>query len=206
VLLPNFSESLVEPRVRVATRAKGLVADRRLFLAFDRTRLVEDGSLEAAFLLAPQGDVIPANEAARLGLELVDGCIVQRPVEPQIACPKCRVFVTAVQGVRGPYWEGREQTGRRRSYRVGGDRDGSVTVGRDFFPDFCRQCAWWLDHVADEGDPSGHVRELPDWIVQCWAKVRRVERGDDAATRVAAEVLGISLRSVYRGRGASASG
>lgn len=188
-------------------RAKGLVADRRLFLALDQTRLVEDGSPEAAFLLAPQGDVIPANEAARLGLELVDGCIVQRPpqaVEPQIACPKCRVFVMAVQGVRGPYWEGREQTGRRRSYRVGGaDRDGSVTVDRDFFDDFCRQCAWWLDHVADEDDPSGHVRELPAWVVQCWAKVRRVERGDDAATRVAAEVLGISLRSVYRGKAAS---
>jgi hypothetical protein len=187
----------------VRNRAKGLVADRRLFLALDQTRVVEDGSPEAAFLLAPQGDVIPTNEAARLGLELVDGCIVQRQaVEPQVACPKCRFFVMAVQGVRGPYWEGREQAGRRRSYRVGGDRDGSVTVGRDFFADFCRQCAWWLDHVADENDPGGHVTELPAWVVQCWARVRRVERGHDAAARVAAEVLGISVRSVYRGMGA----
>jgi hypothetical protein len=206
VLLPNFSESLVEPRVRVATRAKGLVADRRLFLAFDQgeifpTRLVEDGSPAAAFLLAPQGDMIPANEAARLGLELVDGCIVQRPVEPQIACPKCRVFVMAVQGVRGPYWEGREQTGRRRSYRVGGaHRDGSVTVERDFFDDFCRQCAWWLDHVADEEDPQAHCRELPSWIAGLPASVdfsRKV--GRDAATQIAADVLGISARSMYRG-------
>lgn len=54
-----------------------LVADRRLYETADRLRIVEDGSHEAAFLLAPAETTIAAADVARLGLRMVDGRIVQ---------------------------------------------------------------------------------------------------------------------------------
>ena len=54
----------------------GLLADRRLYLSADG-RLVEDGALDAAVLLAPVGTIIPAARAQELGLRLVEGRIVQ---------------------------------------------------------------------------------------------------------------------------------
>lgn len=59
----------------------GLTADRWLYVTGD-DRVVEEGSLDAAFLLATPGTVIPAERARVLGLEVVDGRIVQRPKEP----------------------------------------------------------------------------------------------------------------------------
>jgi hypothetical protein len=114
--------------------------------------------------------------------------------------PRVQRFRGSVQGIRGPYWAGREESGRRRSYRVGGKyRDGAVTVSRSFFPDLHGSCARWLDHVAEQDDPCGHAQALPEWLADCWEEIRRVERGDDAAARVAAGVLGVDVRSVYRG-------
>lgn len=63
----------------------GLAADRRLWLTRDRESVVEDGSPDAAWLLAAgPGDVIPKLEATRLRLELVDGKVVQRAAESAV--------------------------------------------------------------------------------------------------------------------------
>jgi hypothetical protein len=77
--------------------AKGLVADRRLFVAAAEPTVVdarpgqlvvEEGDPRAAFLLAAPGSLIPEAQVQALGLELVDGKIVQRspdaakPAEP----------------------------------------------------------------------------------------------------------------------------
>jgi hypothetical protein len=146
-------------------------------------------------------------------------------------------------GIRGPYWEGRERAGRRRSYSTGASRDGSVSVSDAFFGLLRDEtCAYWLDHLRDQDDPCGHTRELPPWIARlpksvdfgrlrdfdrlrrsgtaapvcrtCGHKTIRRESGwwctcchrtrephvaRDAAARVAAAVLGVSVRSVYRG-------
>lgn len=45
-----------------------MIADRRLWLTADRTRVVEDGDPRAAFQLASPGHLIPDQEAQRLGL------------------------------------------------------------------------------------------------------------------------------------------
>lgn len=63
----------------------GLVADRRLYLTKDESRAVEDGSPDAAFLLATPGSVIPADLCVRLGLELADGKI--RHIAPEVIPP-----------------------------------------------------------------------------------------------------------------------
>ena len=42
--------------------------DRKLWLTEDRSRVVEDGDPEAAFLLGTAGKEIPDDEAERLGL------------------------------------------------------------------------------------------------------------------------------------------
>lgn len=43
-------------------------ATERVWLTADKERVVPDGSAEAAFLLANEGDEIPADEVERLGL------------------------------------------------------------------------------------------------------------------------------------------
>jgi hypothetical protein len=55
-----------------------LIADRRLWLNAGGTKLVEHGDPAAAVLLAAPGQSITKADAARLGLELVDGAIQQR--------------------------------------------------------------------------------------------------------------------------------
>jgi hypothetical protein len=65
----------------------GLVADRRLYLTRDGEHVVEDGDPTAAFLLATPDTVIPSDDVARLGLEFVDGRIVQRAVESEPPAP-----------------------------------------------------------------------------------------------------------------------
>jgi hypothetical protein len=121
-------------------------------------------------------------------------------VEPRVVCPECSLFVTAVRGIRGPYWHGRERAGRRRSYRTGSSREGAVTVSGQFFDLFVNEtCARWLDHLADQDDPRGHTCELPAWIARLPESVDFDHKvGQDAAARVAAAVLGVSVRSVYR--------
>lgn len=59
----------------------GMLADRRVFLAADRRRMVEDGDPAAAVLLATPGTLIPAEDAERLGLVLRDGRLVQPAYE-----------------------------------------------------------------------------------------------------------------------------
>lgn len=43
--------------------------DRKLWLTADRENVVEDGDVNAAFLLGGEGDEIPEDEADRLGLK-----------------------------------------------------------------------------------------------------------------------------------------
>jgi hypothetical protein len=69
--------------------AGGLIADRRLCLTRD-DRLVEDGALDAVMLLAGEGGLIPGDVVTHLGLELIDGRVVQHSSEPAIAEPKSK--------------------------------------------------------------------------------------------------------------------
>jgi hypothetical protein len=59
------------------------IADRRLWLTLDRTRVVEEGDPDAAFLLAPPGTVIEPSDVARLGLTARDGRIVLPGAAPE---------------------------------------------------------------------------------------------------------------------------
>ena len=106
--------------------------------------------------------------------------------------------MSAVLGIRGSYWQGREEAGRRRSYRVGAARDGAVTVSGEFFDALHRQTYEWLGHLAEEADLGKHLSALPATIA--WiADLPVGKMGRDDAARVAAAVLGISERAVYRG-------
>ena len=58
--------------------AVGLIADRRLLLSADKSRVVDEGDGSGAFLLAAVGRVIPVAEVKRLGLVVVDGRVVAR--------------------------------------------------------------------------------------------------------------------------------
>jgi hypothetical protein len=72
---------------RPKTATAGLIADRRLYLARDGTRIVEEGSPDAAYLLATPGTLIEQADVEQLGLAMVDDRIVQRPPtsEPRTA-------------------------------------------------------------------------------------------------------------------------
>lgn len=65
-----------------------LVADRRLFVDAGGTQLLEEGDPNAAFLLAAPGRPIAKAAVDRLGLELVEGLVQQRPVGKQAAPPE----------------------------------------------------------------------------------------------------------------------
>jgi hypothetical protein len=67
--------------VREQQRTVGIIADRRLYVTADRSRLVEDGDGAAAFLLAPPGTEIDPTDVKRLGLVVVDGKVTQAPAE-----------------------------------------------------------------------------------------------------------------------------
>jgi hypothetical protein len=70
--------------VRPDAHAGDMVADRRLYVAADEARLVEDGDPAAAFLLAcGTGDLISAADVKRFGLTLVGGRVVQGAAEPE---------------------------------------------------------------------------------------------------------------------------
>lgn len=58
-----------------------LVADRRLYVNAAKTRLIEESDPSAAFLLVGEGGRIGKGDVQRLGLELVDGRVVQAPIE-----------------------------------------------------------------------------------------------------------------------------
>ena len=60
-----------------------MLADRRLYLDSSREQLCEEGAASAAYLFAAPGSPIPDAEAARLGLVMVDGRVVQKSAEPE---------------------------------------------------------------------------------------------------------------------------
>lgn len=71
--------------LEVRTREQGggsVRADRRLYLTADKSRVVEHGDPDAAWLLAGVGGQIPPAEADRLGLEVRDGRVQLRAVAP----------------------------------------------------------------------------------------------------------------------------
>ena len=61
----------------------GLVADRRLYLTADKSRVVEEGDPASAFLLASAGRKILDADVERLGLRLADGRIVWGASAPE---------------------------------------------------------------------------------------------------------------------------
>ena len=62
----------------------GLIADRRLLLSADQSRVVEENDVSGHFLLAAVGRTIPAKEVKRLGLSAdEDGRVVQFAAEPE---------------------------------------------------------------------------------------------------------------------------
>jgi hypothetical protein len=65
----------------------GYVADRRLYLVADKSRVVEEGHPDAAFLLCSPGKVVPEAEAKRLGL-LKEPEPVKAEPEPVKESPK----------------------------------------------------------------------------------------------------------------------
>jgi hypothetical protein len=76
----------------------GLVADRSLCLDRSQSVLVEDGTVEAKWLLAGKGQVIPASEVKRLDLRVRDGRVVQGPApEPVVV-----VDVAPLEGIVHP--------------------------------------------------------------------------------------------------------
>jgi hypothetical protein len=86
VQLPESSESadadtsIVSLSVARATR--GLIADRRLYLAADEQTLVDEDDREAKWLLCAEGQTISQERVETLGLSVVDGRVVQaRAVE-----------------------------------------------------------------------------------------------------------------------------
>jgi hypothetical protein len=53
--------------------------------------------------------------------------------------------------------------------------------------------------VAQAAERLGVAPTWTAWVVRCWAKAPKSALADDAGACVAAEVLGIDVRSVYRG-------
>jgi hypothetical protein len=71
-----------------AMTVPGLVSDRRLYVSRDGTKLIEEGSVEAGFLLAAgKGDIIPQDQVDSLGLELVGGKVKQTGKPAKVAEP-----------------------------------------------------------------------------------------------------------------------
>lgn len=62
-------------------------ADRRIWLNADKTKIVEEGSDEAAHLLAGPGDLITSDWVERLGLELKDESSAVASMEPEVNAP-----------------------------------------------------------------------------------------------------------------------
>ena len=58
-------------------KAGGIIADRRLWTDAEKKRMLEEGSPNAAFLLAAEGDEIPAETVKSMDLELVGGKVKQ---------------------------------------------------------------------------------------------------------------------------------
>jgi len=65
------------------------VADRRLYLTADRSRIVEEGDPAAAFLLVAAGRDVPVADAARYGLTLdAQGVVEVRSAAPPSPQPE----------------------------------------------------------------------------------------------------------------------
>ena len=119
-----------------------------------------------------------------------------------LECPACARFVKAVQGIRGKAFDDRggARAARRRSYRAQSAVRKNTIVVSPAFVDLVREtCAAWLNHLGDEDAPIVHVRALPEWVPPLLEGVSFEQKvGATADARVAATLLGVSLRSVYR--------
>lgn len=63
--------------------AGSMIADRHLYLTADKSRIVEQGDTDSAYLFSTPGFEISAAEVERLGLALIDGRIVQATTESE---------------------------------------------------------------------------------------------------------------------------
>ncbi|MGH2406180.1 MAG: hypothetical protein ACRDGN_17230 [bacterium] len=79
----------------------GLRADRRLWITAGGNKVVEDGDLAAAFLLAGEGATIPQADVDRLALALVHGKVQQR-APGQAAPPAVKQSPRASKRARQP--------------------------------------------------------------------------------------------------------
>jgi hypothetical protein len=102
-----------------------LVADRRLYENAARTRIVEDGDSEAAFLLAGQGRVIGKADVERLGLECVNGRVVQASIEK--AEPVGPALELEQPALTPPPVVGGESKGDDEKQPAGGDSSAAAT-------------------------------------------------------------------------------
>jgi hypothetical protein len=92
--------SLEFKRNDAESKAGDLVADRRLWVNAAKTRLVEDGDPDAAFLLAGEGGRVSEADALALGLSVVNGQVVQLPLEKAAPAPENKM-VPAPGGNKG---------------------------------------------------------------------------------------------------------
>lgn len=80
-------------------------ADKALYLNKDRSKVVEAGSEDAAFLLAAEGQTVPDAEAKRLGLgenKKVEGAPENKGLAPSSASPVAGATPPASPGPAAP--------------------------------------------------------------------------------------------------------
>lgn len=70
-----------------STPVGGVIADRRLSLTADRSRVVEADDVKAAFLFATPGTEISKDAVEQYQLAVSDGKVVLKSVEPEAAEP-----------------------------------------------------------------------------------------------------------------------
>ena len=141
-----------------------------------------------------------------------------------IQCPACALFAESVKGIRGPYW--RERAGKRRSYKARGViHSNTVSVSPQFHELLTDACGQWIAHLkgyCTAADSDLALREhlstlLPTsgrWLIKLLRPVLEEEQSGEAyfsgaigpehtatqAAIVAAELLGVGVRSLYRGK------
>ena len=90
----------------------GLIADRKLLLTADKSRVVEADDPDGAFLLANPGTLIPGEDVARLGLDADGDKIRQKKAAPALPAEGNReagAIAAAVKDKLKADWEVRVQ-------------------------------------------------------------------------------------------------
>jgi hypothetical protein len=120
-------------------------------------------------------------------------------------CPSCRSFVEVIGAIRAPDFD----RARNHFWQAGGGRFRRAPSGErlavpgDFYATVVRTCERWLRHEASRRRVQHvHFDALAPWLPELLERVDLGQGGDlprcrDAAVRVAARLLGVSVRTVY---------